>query len=152
MVRSGGAQIKSVWFSGLASRNCFWQDAPLISAHGEEEHKDRKGNRRTESVRGMFVRGMMTGIWASHEPTFSCQQYSCHNSLAESNRWLRGEKAGTLTARKWDLFARFSCHQSSCLTSPRCRCLRSIDQHDYRSLTSVFHDILKFSFGAALLD
>src|SRR6266576_520228 len=47
-----------------------------------------------------------TGIWASHEPTFSGQQYSCHDSLAESNRWLRGGKAGTLTARKWDLFRR----------------------------------------------
>src|SRR6266576_513082 len=28
---------------------------------------------------------------------------SCHESLAESNRWRRGGKAGTLRARKWDI-------------------------------------------------
>ena len=51
---------------------------------------------------GAMTGRWMTGIWASHEPTFSCQQYFCHESLAESNRWMRGGKAGTLMVRKWD--------------------------------------------------
>jgi len=58
------------------------------------------------SPAGAMTGRWMTGIWASHEPTFSCQQHSCHNSLAESNRSMRGGKAGTLRARKWDRYPR----------------------------------------------
>src|SRR6266542_5794389 len=89
-----------------------------------------------------------TGIWASHEPTFSCQQYSCHNSLAESNRWMRGGKAGTLRARKWDLFPRIFLPSIFLPDFAPLSLLRSIDQHEPRSLLGVFHDVLKFSFGS----
>ena len=88
-----------------------------------------------------------TGIWESHEPT-SCQQYSCHESLAESNRWLRGGKAGTLTARKWDLFPRIFLPSIFLPDFPLCRFLRSIHEHEHRSLFGVFHDVLKFSCGS----
>src|SRR6266542_4164293 len=91
------------------------------------------------------------GIWANHEPTFSCQQYSCHDSLAESNRWMRGGKAGTLMARTWDLFPRIFLPSIflpdfALLSLPPLNRPARVPQ-----FVRVFHDVLKFSFGSSVV-